>query len=341
MSAPADRPPAPALMLVVGAFALVYVIWGSTYLAIRFAIETLPPLLMAGVRFLVAGGLLYAWGRRRGGTAASRAEWRAAAVIGALLLVGGNGAVVVAQQWIPSGLAALIVGAVPLWMVLIDWGWGGRDRPTPRVLVGLVTGFGGVALLAGSPGVGAGGGLELVGAALVLAGGVAWAAGSIYARHAPTPASARLAVGTQMLCGGGLLLFLGTISGEWGRVDVEAVSLKSALALLYLVVMGAIVAYSAYIWLLRVSTPVRVGTYAYVNPVVAIFLGWWLAAEPVTPRSLLAAAVILGSVVTITWDRRFFRRAPAPLPGAPGSTPPAPSPTEPRTPRGVRPPEVD
>lgn len=317
----------PALPLVLGAFALVYVIWGSTYLAIRFAIETLPPLLMAGTRFLVAGGLLYAWGRNRGAALPSRTEWRAAAVVGGLLLLGGNGAVVVAQQWIPSGLAALVVGAVPLWMVLIDWGWGGRTRPSPRVWIGLVVGFGGVAMLAGSPGLGAGGTLEFLGGGLVLAGGVAWAAGSIYSRHVPNPESPRLWVGMQMLCGGLFLVLVGTLAGEWGRLDLASVSAKSGFALLYLILIGAIVAYSAYIWLLRVSTPARVSTYAYVNPVVALFLGWWLAGEPLTPRSLLAAAVIIGSVVVITGERGAVRKEVPKLPGVPGTAPPAPRPS--------------
>jgi drug/metabolite transporter (DMT)-like permease len=314
----------PALPLVLLAFALVYLIWGSTYLAIRFAIETLPPLLMAGVRFLIAGALLYGWGRWRGAPSPSRAQWRAAMVVGALLLLGGNGAVVVAQQWIPSGLAALVGGTVPLWMVFIDWGWGDRTRPTLRVWVGLGVGFGGVAILAGSPGLGAGGVMELVGGGLVLAGGVTWALGSIYTRRAPTPMSARLWVGMQMLCGGLLLLVAGVLAGEWGQVDPAGVSMKSTLALVYLIVFGAIVGYSAYIWLLRVSTPARVSTYAYVNPVVALFLGWWLASEPLTPRSLLAATVIIGAVVVTTWDPSILRKRGPRLPGVAGGAPPVP-----------------
>jgi len=279
---------------------------------------------MAGVRFLVAGSLLYAWGRSRGAPVPSRVQWRTAAVVGGLLLLGGNGTVVVAQQWIPSGLTALVVGAVPLWMVLIDWGWGGRVRPTGRVWAGLVVGFGGVAILAGSPGLGAGGVMEFVGGALLLAGGVSWAAGSIYSRHAQTPASPRLWVGMQMLWGGLFLLVAGTLAGEWGRLDLTAVSLRSALALVYLILFGAIVAYSAYIWLLQVSTPARVSTYAYVNPVVALLLGWWLAAEPLTPRSLLAAGVIIGSVVVTTWDPGIRRKEAPKLPGVAGTAPPGP-----------------
>jgi len=292
-----------------GAFAAVYVIWGSTYLAIRFAIETLPPLLMAAVRFLLAGSVLYAWARSRGAPRPTASQWKGAAVVGGLLFVGGNGAVVVAEQWVPSGLVALLVAAVPLWMVVLDWGWGSRTRPTRRVVTGLFGGFVGVGVLAGSPGVGGGGAHELMGAALVVLGSAAWAGGSIYARHADAPPRPRLWVAMQMLVGGALLVPLSLSLGEWARLDPAAVSLKSVLALLYLVVFGALFAFSAYIWLLTVSTPARVGTYAYVNPVVALILGWALAGEPLTFRSLMAAAIIVGSVVVITGDGRARRRA--------------------------------
>ncbi|MEQ9399822.1 MAG: EamA family transporter [Longimicrobiales bacterium] len=296
-----SRTVTPARLVV--AFASVYLIWGSTYLAIRFAIETLPPLLMAGARFLTAGAVLYAWGRSRGGPAPTLREWRGAAVVGGLLLVGGNGAVVVSEQWIPSGMAALVVASVPLWMVVIDTFWGDRKRPTGRVTLGLAAGFGGVLLLAGSPGAGAGGPLEFLGIGLLLAGSLSWAAGSIYARHAPRPARPRVYVGMQMLVGGALLVPAGALTGEFGHLDLGAVSLRSALALAYLVVFGAVIGYSAYIWLLDVVPAARAGTYAYVNPVVALFLGWWLADEPLTFRSMVAAAIIVGSVVIITTER--------------------------------------
>jgi drug/metabolite transporter (DMT)-like permease len=294
---------APSTGRVVAAFAAVYVIWGSTYLAIRFAIETMPPLLMASVRFLLAGTLLYGWSVSRGAEHPTAPQWRAAAIVGGLLFVGGNGAVVVAEQWVPSGLVALLVAAVPLWMVLLDWRWGSRARPTGRVVLGLAGGLGGVTLLAGSPGAGAGGGRELFGAGLVVAGSLAWAAGSIYSRSAPAPPRPRMWVAMQMLTGGALLLPLSLVTGEAVGFDPTAVSMKSALALLYLVIFGALVAFTAYIWLLTVSTPARVGTYAYVNPAVALFLGWALADEPLTPRSLLAAAIIVASVVVITSGR--------------------------------------
>ena len=314
-SAPSPVHPDVTTPKLLGAFAAVYVIWGSTYLAIRFAIETLPPLLMASVRFLMAGTLLYAWARSRGAPRPTASQWRAAAVVGGLLFVGGNGGVVLAEQWVPSGLVALLVAAVPLWMVVLDWAWGSRTRPTRRVAVGLAGGFAGVAVLAGSPGAGAGGAHELLGAALVVAGSAAWAGGSIYARHADAPPRPRLWVAMQMLAGGAFLVPLSLLTGEWGRLDVGSVSLKSVLALLYLVVFGALIAFSAYIWLLTVSTPARVGTYAYVNPVVALALGWALAGEPLTFRSLVAAAIIVGSVVVITGEGRGRRRG-EPIPSA-------------------------
>jgi drug/metabolite transporter (DMT)-like permease len=298
-------PTAPAsLSRVIAGFAAVYLIWGSTYLAIRFAIETFPPLLMAGVRFLVAGSVLYVWSRSRGAAPPTRAQWRTAFVVGGLLLLGGNGAVVVAEQWVPSGLTALLIGAVPLWMVLVDWGWGSRVRPSRRVVLGLIGGFVGLVTLVGAPGAGAGGRQELLGGLLVVLGALAWAAGSIYSRHAPLPPRPRLWVAMQMLAGGTLLVTAAGLAGEWRSFDPGGVSARSALALLYLVVFGSLVAYTAYIWLLSVSTPARVGTYAYVNPVVALLLGWSLADEPLSFRSVVAAAIIVGAVVVTTTGGR-------------------------------------
>ena len=292
----------PRLASVLLAFAAVYLIWGSTYLAIRWAIETMPPLLMAAARFLVAGALLYAWQLAKGVPIPTRAQWKAAAIGGAFLLVGGNGAVVIAQQWVPSGIAALVVASVPLWMVLMDWFFGSRVAPSVRAWAGLATGFVGVALLAGSPGVGAGGSEELIGALFLLVAAMSWAAGSIYTRYAqglPEPLSL---VSMQMLTGGTILLMLSLAFGDLARLDVASISMKSSLALMYLILFGALVGYGSYIWLLRVVTPARVATYAYVNPVVAMLLGWALADEPLTLRSLAAAAIILGAVVLITTE---------------------------------------
>ena len=289
----------PRRLTLVAAFLAVYLIWGSTYLAIRFAIETMPPFLMAGVRFTIAGGILYAAARALGAPRPNRRHWKSALVIGAFLLLGGNGGVVWAEQTVPSGLTALIVAIVPLWMVLFDWLRGSGRRPGSKVALGLLLGFVGVGLLVGPNGLGAGQRIDPAGAAVVVLASVLWAAGSIYARHAQLPASQPLATGMEMLAGGALLLLVGTGFGELGRADLGAISTRSALALLYLIVFGAIIAFTAYVWLLRVTTPARAATYAYVNPVVAVVLGWSLASEPLGPRVLLAAAMIVAAVVLI------------------------------------------
>jgi drug/metabolite transporter (DMT)-like permease len=287
-------------MRVVAAFAAVYLIWGSTYLAIRFAIETVPPFTMAGVRYLIAGAVLYGWMRLRGTSSPTRYHWISAAIVGGLLLLGGNGGVVWAEQRVPSGLTALLITSVPLWMALLNWLRPGGMRPSGPVAIGLFTGFAGVALLV-SPGELAGGlHVDPLGGAVLLLASLSWAAGSLYSRHARFPESALLATAMEMIAGGVLLLAAGLVAGEWARLDLAAVSPKSFLAFAYLIAFGSLVGFTAYIWLLRVTTPARVSTYAYVNPVVAVFLGWALAGEPLTPRTLIAAAIIICAVVLIT-----------------------------------------
>lgn len=294
---------------VITAFAAVYLIWGSTYLAILFALETLPPFLMAGVRFIIAGTLLYGWSIARSSFRPGRREWGAAAIIGALLLLGGNGAVVWAEQTVPSGIAALLVAGTPCWMVLLDWLWKGAARPGLRTVAGLLLGFGGIVLLVDPASLTGGGPVSMTGAIVLTLGSISWAVGSIYSKGAPVPAAPLLATGMQMLMGGALLVLAGTLTGEWTRVDTADISLKSLLALGYLIIFGAIIGYSAYVWLLRVSTPARVSTYAYVNPVVAVILGWTLAGETFTLRMALAAAIIIAGVAMITLDSRSQARA--------------------------------
>ena len=286
------------IALALGA---VYVVWGSTYLAIRFAIETLPPFLMAGVRFVIAGALLYAWSRARGAERPGRLQWRAAAIVGGCLLLGGNGGVVWAEQRVDSGIAALIVTTVPLWLVLLDWLRPGGRRPGWRVALGLVIGFAGVTLLV-RPGSG-GGAVDPVGAGVLVLASLSWAWGSLASRRLPLPASPILATGMEMLAGGGLLLAAGLVTGEAGRFDPAGVSTTSLAALGYLIVFGSFVGFTAYVWLLRVVSPAIVGTYAYVNPVVAVLLGWAFAGEPLTATTLIAAAVIIGGVAVITTQR--------------------------------------
>ncbi len=294
---------------IVLAFAAVYVIWGSTYLAIRFALESLPPFLMAGVRFVVAGLILYTFQRIRNGTRPTAVQWRATFIIGALLIGVGNGAVVWAELKIPSGIAAILVAIMPCWMVLLDWLWQGNDRPSWQTAAGLLLGFAGLALLI-VPGMrGDAGSLDLAGIGAVLVGSLCWAIGSVYSKRAPLPKPQLLATGMEMLCGGGLLLLLGLLVGEAGDVHLSTMTAKSLLALAYLTVFGSLIAFSAYVWLLHQVSAAHVSTYAYVNPLVAMLLGWALAGEAFTPTMAAAAAAIIAGVVVITISSR--RETPA------------------------------
>jgi drug/metabolite transporter (DMT)-like permease len=285
------------VLKVALALGAVYLIWGSTYLAIRFAIETMPPFLMAAGRYLTAGALLYGWARFRGAPRPSLLHWRSAVMVGAFLLLGGNGGVVWAEQRVDSGLAALLISTEPLWIVLLFWLRSGRERLHPRTLFGLALGFMGVLLLVRP---GSSNSIDLLGAAVLVLASLSWASGSLYGQGAPLPASPLAATGMQMLGGGALLLIASALAGEPARFVLAEVSVRSLISLAYLVVFGSIVAFTAYVWLMRVASPVLVSTYAYVNPVVAVFLGWALANEPLTAGTLGAAAVILTGVVLIT-----------------------------------------
>lgn len=290
----------PSRAMIVAAFAAVYVIWGSTYLAIRFAIETLPPLLMAGIRFVIAGAMLYAWMRVRGARRPTRSEWLGATVVGALLLLGGNGLVVWSEQRVPSGMTALLVATVPLWMVLMTWLRPNGTRPTAMVATGVALGLAGLAILVQPSTIMGGGAIDPLGALVLLIASLSWAAGSLYSRQATMPPSPLLATAMEMLAGGALLILAGALTGEWSQLSLGAVSTRSVVALTYLVLFGSLVGFTAYVWLLRVANPTHVSTYAYVNPVIAVFLGWALADEPITPRTLVAAAIIVAAVVLIT-----------------------------------------
>jgi drug/metabolite transporter (DMT)-like permease len=297
-----NRNPAPATGMVLAAFAAVYIIWGSTYLAIRFAIETIPPFLMAGTRFVVAGTILHVASRMRGAEAPTSANWRATGIVGGLLILGGNGGVSWAEQHVPSGVTALLVATVPLWMVLLEWGRSDGRRPTRGVIAGVILGLAGLAALVSPTDLIGRGRVDALGAAVIVAASLSWATGSIYSRRAALPADPFLASGMEMQAGGTLLLLASTVSREWigDAFDIAMVSKKSLLALAYLLTFGSLVGYTAYTWLLRVSTPARVATYAYVNPVVAVLFGWLLAGEELTTRMLAAAAVIIAAVALIT-----------------------------------------
>jgi len=301
-----NTPPMPSLaaprrVLLLLAFAAVYLVWGSTYLAVKYAIATLPPLLMAGTRFVLAGLVMSVVGRASAEyKPPTAAQWRTSFVVGALLLVGGNGGVVLAERYIPSSLAALLVAVEPFWIVLLSWLWLRQPRPSGKVLLGLVLGFGGVYLLVGEQ-LGAGSGLrQLLSAGAVIGAALCWAAGSVYGLRAPSPRSAVLGAGMQMLAGGVLLLLLGLLTGESRNLDLGQVSRASWLGFGYLVVFGSLVAFTAYSWLMKNAPPARVATYAYINPVVAVLLGWVLLGEALTGQMLVGAAVVVGSVALTT-----------------------------------------
>jgi len=286
--------------LVVAAFAAIYLIWGSTYLGIRFAVETIPPFLLGGTRFLLAGGALYAWLRLKGVPNPSGYHWRNAAVVGGLLLGVGNGGVNWAEQKVPSSLTALLIAITPLWFVMLDWLRPGGPRPSPQTMLGIVVGFAGMALLVGGPDVLRENAIPLPGVAALMIASIAWASGSLYARYTPKPDSSLMAGALQMLAGGAALLTVGLPSGEIAKFHWAAISNRSAWAFVYLTVVGSLVGFTAFSWLLKVSTPARVSTYAYVNPVIAVFLGWAIGGESLTPRTLWAAAVIVLGVAIIT-----------------------------------------
>ena len=304
-SGPAARrtttPPPALVWLALGA---VYVIWGSTYFAIRKAILTLPPLLMASARFLVAGSLLFAWAIRRGDSQNDRpgwAEWRAAIIVGVLLLAVGNGGVVFAEQTVPIGIAALTIATIPLWMSLIDRIFFGQRLALPAV-AGLILGFGGLALLVGGPG---GGRLDPTGMVILLVAALGWSIGSMYSRRAKLPSSPLMGASMEMLAGGIALAVAGAVRGEFAQIHPSRFSTESLLALGYLIVFGSLVAFTAYIWLLRTVPISLVSTYAYVNPVVAVFLGWAFLGEQITPRTLVAGGVILVAVALIISARKL------------------------------------
>ncbi len=288
----------PRTSAIWAALVTVYIVWGTTYFSIRIVNETLPPLLAAAVRFVVAGSLMYGLTVGRGdrvGDRPGKRQWAAAAIVGLALLLGGNGAVVWAERTVPSGIVALIIALIPLWMALIDTVLL-RRRPRLRIVIGLLLGFAGAAMLVGTS---AGGSIPLPGMLLAVGASLSWASGSLYARSAPLPTRPFVGIGMEMLCGGAGLLVAGVLAGDLGRIHPERVSAASALALAYLIVFGSFAAFASYVWLLRNARTSLVSTYAYVNPVVAVFLGWAFLDEPVTVRTVVAGAVMLIAVAII------------------------------------------
>jgi len=279
------RESAPPRSKLIAAFAAVYIIWGSTYLAIRFVLETMPPFSTAGVRFIISGAILYLWTRSRGEAAPTALHWRNTAIVGACLLLGGNGGVMWAEQYVPSGIAALLVAILPFWMVLLDWIRGGGRRPPGLVFAGLGLGLVGLGLLIGPDALRGGGDIDLLGAGVLILGSLSWAVGSVYTQRAPRPSSPSNGSGAQMFGGGMCLLAAGLVGGEAAQLDLARASTRSWLGFLYLVTFGSLIGFTAYAYLLAHTTAAKAATYAYVNPVVAVLLGWAFANEPVTSRT--------------------------------------------------------
>jgi drug/metabolite transporter (DMT)-like permease len=287
---------------VITAFAAVYLIWGSTYLAIRFTIETLPPFLSAGLRFVLAGLALYAFARYKEKEASpQKKHWGPAFITGGFLLLGGNGSVVWAERYVPSGLAALFIAITPLWMVLLEWWWHETKRPSAGVFFGIGIGFLGVWLLMAPDLLHQGShSIHLGGALLLLFASLSWSIGSVYSRKADLPRSPFLSTAMQMIGGGSLLLLMGVLQGEYAHFHIMDFSVKSMLAWVYLVLFGSLLGFTAYLWLLKNVGVARASTYAFVNPVVAIFLGWALAGEKLDAQTAIAALFVLVAVILIT-----------------------------------------
>ena len=309
MVAGTSQTPATRLQMVL-AFAAIYVIWGSTYLAIRFAVETLPPFLMMGTRFLIGGAFFYWWVRHSGEPVPTGKQVKSASLVGILMLVCATGVVGWAEQSVPSGLTALLVSGSPAWFVLIDWLRPKGTRPGALTILGLIVGFIGVIILIGPDKILMGdfSTAYLIGAGALIFASFSWSFGSILSRHIDMPTSLLTAAAIELLVAGVACILLGLMFGE--RVAWEAVSLKSVLGLAFLTIFGAI-AFAAFVFLLRATTPSKVSTYAYINPVVAVILGTTLGGEIFDARMAIASVVIIGAVILIT-SAKARKSEPAP-----------------------------
>lgn len=303
---------------------VLYVVWGSTYLAIAIAVDTFPPFIMAAVRFGLAGVILLTWSilrDRRAFMWPTRREWRDSAIVGALLLGGGMGLVAWGEQTIPSGIAALIIATMPVWIAVLGGIFLGERLPRLAV-AGILIGFAGVAILVGPSAFGGIGAMDPAGVAAILLSPVAWASGSLFASHRATlPNRPLVATGAQMVTGGAVLAVMGLVTGEWRTFDLAAISRESFLAFVYLTIIGSLVAYTTYSWLLGVAPLPLVSTYAYVNPIVAVILGWLILQEPIDARTIIAGAVIVVAVVLIVTSRGRLQR-PSRMTDAPTVTSP-------------------
>jgi drug/metabolite transporter (DMT)-like permease len=292
---------------LITAFAAVYIIWGSTYLGIRIAIESIPPFLMAGTRFLIAGSILYLIARIKSKEKLTLKHWRSGLIIGGLLLLGGNGGVVWAEQFVPSGLTALLVSTVPIWIIIMNWVLPNGEKISLKTVIGVFLGFIGLFVLVNPQDLTKSGGVDLIGAGVLLFATFTWAIGSIYSNQAELPKSKIMTVAIEMISGGLLLFIFSFITGDAAKFSLESVSMRSIFSLIYLVLFGSIVAFTAYMWLLEAAGPAKATTYAYVNPVVALLLGWFFADEIITVEIVIAMIIILTAVALINTDLSYLR----------------------------------
>lgn len=297
--------PRPSTVKLLAAFGAIYFLWGSNFLAIRYAAESMPPFLMMGVRCLIAGSILFAWGWFRGGARPTTRQWIPAWAVGTLLFLGCHGLLAFAEQTVPSGIAALVLATIPVWMTLLDWATG-APRPTVQAMVGLALGLLGLVVLVG-PGT-SHAAIPFVGVAVLVVSSFAWGAGSILSRRVSRPENLILASGMQLFSGGISLVVTGLLVGELARVDARVLETKAVLGFAYMIILSSLVGFTAYMWLLRVSTPTLVGTYAFVNPIVALFVGWALAGEMLDARTLWATMVIVVGVALIVTAGKRIRK---------------------------------
>ncbi len=282
----------------------LYIVWGSTYFGIKVAIETIPPFFHAGIRFFVSGLILIIWQRAAGSELPTRKQWISTAIIGTLLLLGGNGLVSWAEQSIPSGVAAIIIGSIPMFLVIAEALRPNGVKPTWRAIIGLLIGFAGIFILVG-PGEISGSENQLnpFGVIALFFACVLWAAGSVYSKTADLPRGSLMTTGAEMLMGSVGLFFVSLLTGELNGWNVAEVSTRSLYGLAYLITIGSLIGFGSYIWLLQNAPISLVSTYAYVNPIVAVLLGNWLGDEPLEPRIWVATAIIIGSLIFINSSR--------------------------------------
>lgn len=290
----------PARWKLILAFAAIYFVWGSNYLAIRVAVETIPPFLLGSGRFFVAGVVLILWAWRQGDPFPTRANWTAGAITGGLLFALSTGGLMWASQFVPSSITAVMNALIPMWMILIAWLWTGTERSGWSMIAGIALGFVGILFLVVPDGGDSAAELHLTGMFTVMITPIVWAFGTVYAQRAALPQSPLMSTGIQLFAGGALLFPFSLISGELAQFQPSQVAPIAIVLFLYLLIAGSLVSFTAYVWLTQVSTPARISTYAYVNPVVALVLGATLGEESLTLWSVLGALIILGSVVIIT-----------------------------------------